>query len=198
MSKKQAQEKAAKLAIAKLANVNIAERATSLGLPAMLDGIITLPIFGESKQLDKEFNLTIKETGKPAKPDERILLLHYLANEFPAQETGELITFRSLPSGEFYWNPFQARSVKPLIGRVGNDLDLLKNNLNRFDWQEANLGDFAARIHLFANMHATLIYQLGDEEFPPDANLLFDSSIKRLFPTEDVAVIASRICIGLL
>jgi len=198
MSKEQAQLEAIKLASAKLADVDIAMRAKELGLPVPENGIITLQAFGATKQLDSDLKLTFKDSGQPAKPDERILLLHYLANEFPAKETGELISFRNLSGGDFYWGPFQARSVKPLIGRIGNNLDLLKKNLDRFDWEEVGFDDFSAKIHIFADMFATLIYQRGDEEFPVDANLLFDASIKRLFATEDVAVIASKICIGLL
>lgn len=198
MSKKEAQAEAIRLAIAELANVDLAERAEILGLPALNDGKITLRVFGKEMELDGDCNLIVKETGAPSRPDDRILLLHYLKNEFAVKSADELISFRNLPGGQFYWNPFQSRSVKPLIGRIGNNLNFLRENLNRFDWEETAIKDFSAKIHVFGNVYVTLVYYLGDEEFPPDAELLFDSSIKHLFVTEDVAVIASRICIGLL
>ena len=198
MGKIEAQKEAVKLAIAKLADIDIAERAVTLGLPAPQDGKITLQVFGKEMELDSDYNLTVKESGEPSRPDDRILLLHFLKNEFPVKPTGELISFREMPGGQFYLGPFQSRSVKPLVGRIKNDLDLLKKNLDRFDWEEAELKDFSARVHVFGDIYVTLVYHLGDEEFPANAELLLDSSIKHLFVTEDAAVIAGRICIGLL
>lgn len=198
MSKKKAQAEAVRLAIADLAKVGLATRAAELGLPAPENDKITLRVFGKEMELDSDFNLTVKETGEPSRPDDRILLLHFLQNEFPVKRTEELISFRELPGGQFYLGPFQSRSVKPLVGRIKNDLDLLKKNLDRFDWEKAELKDFSARIHVFADIYVTLVYHLGDEEFKADADVLFDYSIKHLFVTEDPAVIAGRICIGLL
>ncbi|MHB9138667.1 MAG: DUF3786 domain-containing protein, partial [Victivallaceae bacterium] len=43
-----------------------------------------------------------------------------------------------------------------------------------------------------------LIYRAGDDEFPPEAEVLFDAAVKRVYVAEDAAVMAGRICIGLL
>ncbi len=85
-----------------------------------------------------------------------------------------------------------------MVERIGNDLELLKKNLDRFDWEPVSLDDLGARIHAIGKVYVTLIYHLGDEEFPSSADLLFDASIKRVYPTEDAAVLASRICLSLL
>jgi hypothetical protein len=60
------------------------------------------------------------------------------------------------------------------------------------------LGDLPARIHALGNLHLTLVYHLGDDELPPAADVLFDGCIRRVFGAEDAAVMASRICLGLL
>lgn len=198
MSKQEAQKEAIRLAVAKLADIDIISRAKELKLISEDNQKISLRVFGQDMVLNENFELINNESGKLARPDETILLLHYLANEFPVKPTGDLISFRDMPGGQFYLGPFQSRSVKPLVGRIKNDLDLLKKNLDRFDWKESGLGDFSAVVDVFGPVNATLIYHLGDEEFPANAELLFDSSIKHLFVTEDAAVIAGRICIGLL
>ena len=46
------------------------------------------------------------EIGEPAKLSDRILVLHYLLCESPISLTGELVSFRSFPEGQFYWQPF--------------------------------------------------------------------------------------------
>jgi hypothetical protein len=199
MSKQIAQQEALRLAIAKLENVELAARCSSLGLPVPENGVVHLRVFGTDMILQQSGLQLIKAvTEEPAKLSERILILHYLLCESPIDLTGELISFRGFPEGQFYWQPFLSRTVKPLLGRIGNDLDLLRKNLQRFDWEEVPMGDFGARIHALGKLYVTLVYHLGDDEFPPTADVLFDSCITQIFVAEDVAVLASRICIGLL
>ena len=137
-------------------------------------------------------------THQPVKTADRILALHYLQHDLPVTPTGSFITFRDLPGGQFYFGPFRSRSLQPLLKRIGNDLDLLRRNLARFDWQPAQMGDFAARVHAAGRIEATLVYHLGDDEMPAEAELLFDACIKRILCTEDAAAIGIRICLGLL
>ncbi len=199
MPQKTVYEAAVRDAVEKLGKVDLAERCTSLGLSKPQDGILKLRAFGMDMVLRlSDFQLFPADSDKPAKISDRILVLHYLLCDLPVQQTGELISFRQMDSGQFYWPAFLSRSVRPLVERIGNDLELLKKNLGRFDWEPVSLGDFAACIHAVGKVYVTLIYRIGDDEFPASADLLFDSSIKRVYPTEDAAVLASRICLGLL
>lgn len=201
MSNKQiAQEKAIEQAIAQLAKCdNIKSRLDRLGLPVPDNGIVKIRAFGSDLLLDiNDFSITTQDKKTPAKPGDQILILHYLLCDFPIDPTGDLITFRDFTGGQFYWQPFLSRSINPLISKISNDIELLKKNLAKFDWQTIQVGDFGARIHAFGKIHIDLIYRTGDDEFAPTADVLFDSSLKRVFVAEDVAVLASRICIGLL
>jgi hypothetical protein len=187
------------LAIEKLRNVDLDVRCANLGLSKPQNGILKLCAFGTDMILRlSDFQLFLADSGKPAKISDHILVLHYLLCDLPIHQTDELISFREMDSGMFYWEAFLSRSVRPLVKRIGNDLELLKTNLKRFDWKPVSLGDLGARIHAIGKVYVTLIYRLGDEEFPPSADLLFDAGIKRIYPTEDAAVLASRICLSLL
>jgi hypothetical protein len=199
MSKEIARQEAIRLATAKLQHVDLVSRCTALGIPAPANGVLRLRAFGiEFLLQQRDFQLIIADTGEVAKVGDRILALHYLLCDTPIVLTDEQISFRGLPGGQFYWQPFLSRTVHPLLGRIGNDLELLKKHLQRFDWAPIDLGDFGARIHAIGPVYMTLVYHQGDEEFPPEVDLLFDASIKQIFTTEDVAVLASRICLGLL
>jgi hypothetical protein len=198
MSKQQAQLEAIRRAKEKLAGIELTSRCTELGLPSPQDGIVRFRAFGIDLTLEQNFDLMETVAQKPAKLGDQILVLHYLLCDVPIQNTDELITFRDMPGGQFYWEPFLSRSIKPLLNCIGNHIDVLKKNLNRFDWQPFAAGDFAAKIHALGKINAYLVYHLGDEEFPAAAEMLFDSSIKRIYNSEDVAFLASRICIGLL
>jgi hypothetical protein len=145
-----------------------------------------------------DFQLLKAGSLESAKASDRILVLHYLLCDVPLTPLHDLISFRGLPGGQFYWQPFLSRTVKPLMGRVGHDLEILRDHLQRFDWESVPMGDFGAKIHGIGKIFLFLVYHRGDDEFPPEMDVLFDASIKHVFSTEDAAVLASRICLGLL
>ncbi|MCP5107491.1 MAG: DUF3786 domain-containing protein [bacterium] len=199
MSWKKAHEEAIRIAVEKLQDVDIAGRCRRLGLGEPQNGIFKLRAFGMDMVLRLPgFEMVLGDSDTAVKAGDRILVLHYLLCDLPVVETRELISFRELTGGQFYWEPFCSRTVRPLVGRIGNDLELLKKNLDKFDWEEVSYGDFGARIHIVGRLYLTLIYRLGDDEFPPATDVLFDASVKRVYNAEDAAVLASRICLALL
>ncbi len=199
-NRQQAEAEAARLAAAALHGVDLPSRCRLIGLAQPLpDGRLPIRLFGQDVlAVPPTFEVVSADTGQPVRTSDRILSLHYLAHDLPVSPAGSLIAFRDLPGGQFYFGPFCSRSVKPLLARIRNDLDKLRSHLGRFDWRPLAVGDFAASIHAVGRIEVTLVYHLGDDEMPPAAELLFDTSIKRVFCTEDAAAIASRICLGLL
>ncbi len=199
MSFKEANEKALQIAKQSLTNTDLSARISLLGFPKPQNNIVNIRAFAQDMLLSlSDLNIINARDKKPVKLGDHILILHYLQNDKIITLQNELISFKNLSGGQFYWQPFLSRTVKPLVSRIHNDLDLLKKNLDRFDWEPAELGDFSAKIHGIGSLYITLSYHKGDDEFPPDADVLFDKCIKHVFSTEDAAVLASRICLGLL
>ena len=191
-NKQKAVEKAVNIAINKLKNIDIKERCKLHGLEISADNKINMRLFGKNISLD------INDFSTDAKASDILLVLHYLLCDIPVKKTGELISFREFTGGQFYYEPFLSKTVKPLISKYANDIESIKKCMEKFDYEEVKIGDFGAKIQSFGPFEITLIYHLGDDEFPVDAEVLFDSSFKRIFVAEDASVIASRICIGLL
>jgi len=145
-----------------------------------------------------KFEVTMAATGLQAPNVDRILILHRLLSDAPIARSKELISFRNISAGQFYWAPFVTRAIRPLIERFGNDIAGLTRGMNQLDWSPYPVGDLGARIRCFGDIAITLVYRRGDEEFPPTADMLFDSGIKRVFQAEDVATLASRVCARLI
>jgi hypothetical protein len=53
----------------------------------------------------------------------------------------------------------------------------------------AQLADFAVTIPAFNRVPVTLVVWKGDEEFPSDASVLFDSTKNEYLPAEDIIVV---------
>ena len=198
MSKLDGLNTALALAAGRLAAVDLPARARLLGLDA--DGAkVRLRAFGADLLLDiPTLALRRAADGKDAKPADRLLALHYLEQTAPPVPTGKLVSFRDFPGGLFYYQPFLSRTAAPLVKRFGDDLEQLRRNLGRFDWTPLPLGDLGATVHALGALQIAIVYRRGDDEFPPEADVLFDSCVKRAFQAEDAATLASRVCVGLL
>ncbi len=200
MSKQTAQQEAINRAIARMKQCDdIHSRLPRLGFEPPRAQAVAMRVFGIDAVLNLEdFSITDIKTSQPLKPGDQILLLHYLLCEYAIEPTGEMITFRNFTGGQFYWQPFLSRSINPLVAKIGNDLEMLKKNLAKFDWQPIDAGDFGARISAFGKIYVDLVYHLGDDEFPPAAEVIFDSVLKKVYEAEDAAFLAGRICLSLL
>ena len=121
---------------------------------------------------------------------EQILILHYLLNASGEPLTGQTIDFRQVPEGGFYWSAFVSRAQKPLLETFGHDLPLYAKVAATLGGEPLPLGDAAARFLAFPRVPITHVLWGGDEEFAPEATILFDATIPGYLPTEDIAALS--------
>jgi uncharacterized 2Fe-2S/4Fe-4S cluster protein (DUF4445 family) len=196
----EAHEKVIRRGAEALAKIDLPARCVRLGLPPPNgDGRLHIRAFGRELCFElPTFDAIDLRTQQPAELVDRLLVVKYLQSEAPITPTGQLISFRELPGGQFYWDPFRRRSILPLLRNIGNDIDRLRRNLGRFQWRPVDMGDVGACISVVGNVDAYLVYRLGDEEMEPTADLLFDACAKRVYDAEEASAIAARICLGLI
>ncbi len=132
---------------------------------------------GEVYQQNKEVSL-----------DKQILILHYLNNAEGIPLKHQWISFKELPSGQIYINPFHNRVIRPLIKYFGEQPERLIKAGLVLGGEKGDKGDASITINIFPMVPITYIIWLGDDEFPPSGNVLFDASASNYLPTEDYAV----------
>lgn len=215
MPQKEARDEAIRRAVKSLAAAltatdrdSVARRCERLALPAPAypqptdggasGGWIDFPLFGSPAHLDLSSLRLTDSAGEERSQTDRILFYHYFASVGVLVPGGDLIGFRDLTGGTFYWEPFRSRTCLPLAKRFGADLSGLRAALAPFDWTELALGDFGARVRGMGNLYLTLVAWAAEEGIETEINVLFDPAMKRVFEAEDAAAFASRICLGLL
>lgn len=141
-----------------------------------------------------------QDSDKEIKIKEKILILHYLNNAKKEDLTEELIAYQEIPSARFYLSSFNARSRDPFIATFGENPDKLPVVAQElFAAQIASMGDVSVTIQAFPKVPITFIIWRGDEEFPPNGTILFDSSIKdNLLSAEDISELVSMIVYPLI
>lgn len=130
-----------------------------------------------------------------AKDFTAVLILHYLIRKLKGLPglCGEWLTFREFSGIEGYYDAFKKRSIDPVIRKYGRNPEGILSILSRLPARRAEGGDFAIEINAFEGVPVLIKLWKGDEEFGPDANIYFDKSIKEIFCTEDIVVLAGLV-----
>lgn len=135
----------------------------------------------------------------PAKDFTAILILHYLAQRLKGlpEPTGEWVSFKELANIEGYYPAFRKRAVEPVIRKYGSNPQGILSVLERLPGRKAAQGDVAVCIEAFTGVPVLVVLWKGDDEFGPEASLLFDRNIAQIFCTEDIVVLAGMVAYAL-
>ena len=156
------------------------------------------------KALNQKVSITWPDlTFVSEKPEEeipiqqQILYLHYLCGAWSskgAKATGEWISFQEIPDGRFYMDAFQRRAKNPMVMTFGEKPDLLlKVATELYGAVPFNQGDVSVVVTALPLVPVALILWKGDEEFPPEGNILFDRSVIGVLSAEDVAWLSGMV-----
>ena len=134
-----------------------------------------------------------------AKDFTAILILHYLACKLERlpELTGEWLSFKELSGIEGYYPAFRKRVIEPVIRKYGSNPEGILAVLERLPGKRINQGDVGVALEAFEGVPVAVLLWRPDEEFGPEANVLFDKSITKIFCTEDIVVLAGMVAAGL-
>ncbi len=139
-------------------------------------------------------SMEIQEEGESLSLREEILILHYLEKVSGFPPTGNWISFAEIPGGTFYHPVFLQRSKEPLVKFFGADPQkLLSVATEEFGGEPWQMADTGVKIEAFPHVSLGLVIWKGDKEFPPEGNVLFDSSVTGYLPVEDIVILAETI-----
>lgn len=141
---------------------------------------------------------TIRDTGEEAPIWLAILTLHYLNNSDGRQPTGNLKHFREFKDGLFYEPAFNRRTKEILIGVFGDNPELMIEAGKKLKGKILTSGDASVELGYFPCLPITCILWRGDEDFPPEAAVLFDETAHIYFSAEDMAVAGQMAVLELL
>jgi len=124
---------------------------------------------------------------------DKILILHYFTRAKGTPLTGKLITYKELQEGINYYPTFFKRAIEPIVSNFKDRPEKLPEIAAALGGRKADYGDIAVAIKSFPNAPLTIVLWRGDSEFPPEGNILFDSTIGDYLPTEDVTILCEII-----
>lgn len=140
-----------------------------------------------------DMEISLKDSDEAVPPRDKILILHYLARAKGTPASHKIIAYKELPEGANYFPTFVKRAIKPIIDHFSNKPHRLLDAAEMLGGHQANYGNMAVTINAFCRVPITFVLWQGDEEFPPEGNIVFDSAISDYLSTEDINVLCETI-----
>lgn len=121
----------------------------------------------------------------------KVILLHYLLTATGKPLSGQWISFKEVPGGMIYIQPFNGRVLGAFKAFFGKNAGLLIKAGEKIGGRAVKYGDAAITLDILPQVPVTYVIWEGDEEFPANATALFDATAQYYLPTEDLVVAAA-------
>ena len=132
--------------------------------------------------------------GAPVLPVQTFLLRYLLeSKQIPWQ--GGWKTFREMPWGELYITPYTGRVLTRAAFTFGTRLSAFKTACEKMGALPLNHGDAGYQFDLIVGYSMQIMVWEGDDEFPPNAQVLYSDNFENGFAPED-RVVAGDILIS--
>jgi hypothetical protein len=186
----------------KQANLHRLAKLSGAEIELLEDGAIQLRVLfmGTPYFVQVKDDVEVIKEGKTDEVPivEKVLICHYILGASGESASGELITFREVPDGHFYFDAFQRRARNPLLTTFGNDPQLFRKCADMLGGKPVEIGDVGMGFQVLPRIFIRLVIWKGDEEFPPEASILFDDNIHHYLSAEDIAVLSGMVVYPLI
>ena len=122
-------------------------------------------------------------------------LLRYLLEGKDTPWGGQWKTFREMPWGEMYIKPYTGRVLTRAAFTFGTRLAAFKAAAEKMGAAAVSHGDAGYEFDLIGNFKMRILVWEGDDEFPPNAQVLYSDNFADGFAAED-RVVAGDILIS--
>jgi hypothetical protein len=128
-------------------------------------------------------------SSEPLGESDQIVILRYLAQALGTPPSGRWLSFMELPGGPLHQTPFRLEAVQPLADEFGRAPQLFLAAGQALGGVPADMGDASIILPVLPRLSLALVLWVADEEFPANANLLFDASAVDYLDTASLYVL---------
>ena len=160
---------------------------------AMEDGAFSVTLLGK----DYRIAYPAGEITPSAPLPLQTFLLRWLLEGRRAPAYTDFKTFREMPWGEVYIKPFTGRILTRAAFTFGTRIGAYRQAAERLGGVALSHGDAGFEFVLLEGYRLRLLVWEGDDEFPPNAQVLYSDNFAEAFAAED-RVVAGELLIGAL
>ena len=142
-----------------------------------------------------DYAIRALDGGKVPPLPTQTFLLRYLLESRDVAWNGEWKTFREMPWGEMYIKPYTGRVLTRAAFTFGTRVAAFKAAAEKMGALPVKHGDAGFQFDLVGGYKMQVLVWEGDDEFPPNAQVLYSDNFAQGFVAED-RVVAGDILIS--
>ena len=142
-----------------------------------------------------QYAIRARDEGKLPPLPAQTFLLRYLLESRDVSWGGQWKTFREMPWGEMSITPYTGRVLTRAAYTFSFRLDAFRAAAEKMGAEPVKHGDAGYRFQLIGDYQMQILIWQGDEEFPPNAQILYSDNFADGFAAED-RVVAGDILIS--
>ena len=142
-----------------------------------------------------DYAIRALDAGKLPPLPVQTFLLRYLLESKDVSWSGQWKTFREMPWGEMYIKPYTGRVLTRAAFTFGTRVAAFKAAAEKMGAEAVKHGDAGYRFDLIGGYQMQILVWEGDDEFPPNAQVLYSDNFAEGFAAED-RVVAGDILIS--
>ena len=171
----------------KFAEMDAQEAGQRLGLTPE-NGEFTVTLLGADYHIAHPAYALRADEGALVSLPAQTFLLRYLLEGKPAAPCADFKTFREMPWGELYIKPFTGRVLTRAAFTFGTRVEAFRAAAEKLGGIPLKHGDASFEFRFLGEYRLRLIVWEGDDEFPPNAQLLYSANFEDGFAAEDRVV----------
>lgn len=178
----------------KALNFDYKDRYLKLGLPGYTEGDLPVSYYGVPYVIRRSDAVILRADRPELKVDIQTALaiyhLFYYSSKTPFN-TGRFIPFREVKGAGPFDPAFQKQILRPFAEAFEGRKELLIAAGERLGFKRLSQSDAGFEARAFECMPIRFLFWDGDDEFPAQANILFDENITEFTHEETVVAVAS-------
>ena len=135
-----------------------------------------------------EYAIRATDGGSVPPLPTQTFLLRYLLEGKSVRSAGQWLTFREMPWGELYIKPYTGRVLTRAAFTLGTRMDAFRAAAEKMGAVPVDHGDAGFRFNLIGDYAMQILVWEGDEEFPPNAQVIYSDNFAEGFAAEDRVV----------
>lgn len=142
-----------------------------------------------------DYALRTLDGGKEPPLPTQTFLMRYLLEGKAVADKNSWLTFREMPWGELYITPYTGRVLTRAAFTFGTRVSAFRAACERMGAIAVNHGDAGFQFDFLDGYRMQILVWEGDDEFPPNAQILYSDNFSDGFAAED-RVVAGDILIA--
>jgi hypothetical protein len=181
-----------KEAQAKLRQIDRAVVADRSGAEIDRDGNLRVEFLRREYVVDHaEWTITRAHDEAVPPPLMQSLILTYLYTADGTPPANRWVGFRELPNGLFYAQAFQGYTGDELIRHLNGDVTAFKQASEKLQGAAFAIGDAGYVFQVLPHLKLAVVMWAGDDEFPAQAQVLFEETAPHYLITDGLAIVGS-------